>query len=291
MLLRRTGDGFGSERQVAAAFARDADYPRLIVQLDAAGSNESLDVLFQDQTGSYSWEADYVPLPLNEWTHFIVTFDDATDLAKVYVNGGTPATHDLSSAGLDYDNLANNDVTLFKTRSSESANRRFDGDISFARFYDFVLSDAQAAANHEALTSRLELNLAVAGSDLVFTWDSRDGMSYDLLSDTGLTDAPETWAPYVDIYTVTHRGIRADVSGTNTVTVPRDPGDSERLFVVREYPSPPVVGTQKQLLVDDYVVAEMQNVTRETGEATKLGIVMAPTLVYPRGTTRLSHAP
>jgi hypothetical protein len=36
------------------------------------------------------------------------------------------------------------------------------------------------------------------------------------------------------------------------------------------------VGLQKQLLVDDYVIAEKQNVTRELGRPRKLGVVMEP---------------
>jgi len=38
------------------------------------------------------------------------------------------------------------------------------------------------------------------------------------------------------------------------------------------------VGLQKQLFVDDYVVAEKQNVTRELGKVTKCGIVLKPSL-------------
>jgi len=38
------------------------------------------------------------------------------------------------------------------------------------------------------------------------------------------------------------------------------------------------VGLQKQLLVDDYVIAEKQNITRELGKIDKHGIVLKPTL-------------
>ena len=41
---------------------------------------------------------------------------------------------------------------------------------------------------------------------------------------------------------------------------------------------PVPVGVQKQLLVDDYVIAEKHNVTREVGKVTKLGVVLEPTL-------------
>ncbi len=38
------------------------------------------------------------------------------------------------------------------------------------------------------------------------------------------------------------------------------------------------VGLQKQLLVDDYVIAEKHNVTRELGEVKKLGVILEPSL-------------
>jgi hypothetical protein len=38
------------------------------------------------------------------------------------------------------------------------------------------------------------------------------------------------------------------------------------------------VGLQKQLMVDDYVIAEKENVTHELGKVTKCGIVLEPTL-------------
>lgn len=38
------------------------------------------------------------------------------------------------------------------------------------------------------------------------------------------------------------------------------------------------VGLQKQLFVDDYVVAKKENVTLEVGQAKKYGVVMEPTL-------------
>ncbi|MHC4500292.1 MAG: hypothetical protein ACYS21_14400, partial [Planctomycetota bacterium] len=53
------------------------------------------------------------------------------------------------------------------------------------------------------------------------------------------------------------------------------------------------VGLQKQLLVDDYVIAEKQNVTRELGKVRKHGIVLEPTLptdfIPPQGRRGSSH--
>ena len=45
---------------------------------------------------------------------------------------------------------------------------------------------------------------------------------------------------------------------------------------VAEEPVP--IGLQKQLLVDDYVIAEARNVTRELGKVTKHGVVMKPSV-------------
>ncbi|MHC4631029.1 MAG: hypothetical protein ACYS9C_07130, partial [Planctomycetota bacterium] len=50
---------------------------------------------------------------------------------------------------------------------------------------------------------------------------------------------------------------------------------------------------QKQLLVDDYVIAEKRNVTRELGKVKKHGIVLEPTLptdfIPPQGRRDSSH--
>lgn len=53
------------------------------------------------------------------------------------------------------------------------------------------------------------------------------------------------------------------------------------------------VGLQKQLLVDDYVIAEMHNVTRELGVVKKHAVVLEPTLptdfIPPQGERDSDH--
>ena len=51
------------------------------------------------------------------------------------------------------------------------------------------------------------------------------------------------------------------------------------------------VGKQKQLFVDDYVVAEMNHVTREAGQAKKQGVVMQPTLPTEFQTGKVHDGP
>ena len=151
LYLRRTGDAFGNEHQISAAveeavegggkkifFALHEGDPTMV---DWQMFSEGSDPLEIKQPDMFS-------LPENEWVHFIVTFDDATDVASVYVNGSDPLLFRFTGIELNAD--AGNDVTLFKWRGTEGPDRSFNGDISQARLYDFVLSDEQAEANYLA---------------------------------------------------------------------------------------------------------------------------------------------
>ena len=51
------------------------------------------------------------------------------------------------------------------------------------------------------------------------------------------------------------------------------------------------VGNQKQLFADDFVIAEMRNVTREVGQAKKLGVVLGPTLPTDFQTGKVHDGP
>lgn len=51
------------------------------------------------------------------------------------------------------------------------------------------------------------------------------------------------------------------------------------------------VGLRKQLLVDDHIVADKHNVTREAGQATKHGVVMKPTLPTDFQTRKVHNGP
>ena len=151
MYLRRTGGDFGGGEHQLSAIAEGGG-KKIFAALDQWGSTDdtAIDVFLYS---SASVDAEYgqpdlVPLPENEWTHFILTVDDATDTGKVYINGGAPTTLDLS--GVEFTSDAANDVTLFKVRGGEGDGRRFNGDISVARLYDYVLTDQQAMANFQA---------------------------------------------------------------------------------------------------------------------------------------------
>ena len=145
MLLRRNGPGYGSEDQIAAI----AEGGGKKIFLSRASQGVSM-LLFSDNGGGAVREighSNIMELPAGEWTHFVISYNDETDVGKVYVNGGAPSTLDFTGIELNEDPA--DLVTLFKTRGSESGNRRLQGDISEARLYDFVLTDEQARANYD----------------------------------------------------------------------------------------------------------------------------------------------
>jgi hypothetical protein len=81
---------------------------------------------------------------------------------------------------------------------------------------------------------KIPLSVTQVGSDLVFTWTSQSGMRYDLLSEIDPSVAmPIDWPVYDG-----HEQIMA-TPDTNTLTIPL-PAESERFFVIKEYPAPPV---------------------------------------------------
>jgi len=168
MFVRRTGNGFGStEHQIAAAMEGDAG--TIFFELNGFGSggtNSSIDVLMGGVV-----KRDIIPLPQDIWTHFVFTFDDVTNQGKVYVNGGAPTT--MTIPGVEFESGSNSSsaVTLFKVRGSENDDRRFDGDIAIARFYDFVLDPNQAMGNFDALHDRVWRLDGIGDWNALVNWD------------------------------------------------------------------------------------------------------------------------
>jgi len=83
------------------------------------------------------------------------------------------------------------------------------------------------------------LAVAYDGTALDFTWDSRDGRVYDLLSATDLSAAPSTWNVHDDGVNPPYQDLAASGTGTNTLDdVPLD--GTVRFFAIAERPAPPV---------------------------------------------------
>ena len=142
--LRRTGGGFGGvDGMIAAPFEQPGGFKLFLGH--RKGAVDSIDMTIFDGSVEEKPE-DFATIPLNVWTHVVLTFDEDTDQLSSYVDGGAPTVTQL---GEDYDfpAFAANNVTLFKWRGTEGANNRFDGDISAARLYDFELTLEQVQNN------------------------------------------------------------------------------------------------------------------------------------------------
>jgi hypothetical protein len=86
-------------------------------------------------------------------------------------------------------------------------------------------------------TSPLAIAYDGGSNQLTFTWKTRSGKLYDLLSSTALDTPPSVWPVYDDGVTVT-TDLAADPSGANTLVVAK-PADAKRFFAVAEKDAPP----------------------------------------------------
>lgn len=89
------------------------------------------------------------------------------------------------------------------------------------------------AGIHRVPSNPINLSVEGSGGDLVLTWNSKDGMLYNLLSDADLQPDPDMWGVHGPIY----ENIEA-TPPLNTLIIPR-PGADEHFFAVREFPVPP----------------------------------------------------
>jgi formylglycine-generating enzyme required for sulfatase activity len=102
------------------------------------------------------------------------------------------------------------------------------------RFIGFRIVSANLPAPQRIV---LGVKLDPSGQNLVLTWNSREGMLYNLLSDPGLENEPASWGVWMG-----NENIPADQGGENSLTIPLpSPPDPTRFFAISEFPPPPVV--------------------------------------------------
>ena len=117
---------------------------------------------------------------------------------------------------------------------------------------------------------RLAVELLDGGNDLRFTWDSQDGRLYNLRSETDPSAAPPIDWPIF--------GSNQDIAATppqNSLTISR-PADPFRLFVIEEFPAPPV-----SVFSDDFESGQGAWATGSEGDLGTLWQLGAPTNVGP----------
>ncbi|MFP6858740.1 MAG: choice-of-anchor J domain-containing protein [Roseibacillus sp.] len=110
----------------------------------------------------------------------------------------------------------------------------FKGTIGMFKIYDRPFSSAEVDDAYlrigEAIIP-IFFDIEARGNELVLTWESIAGMSYNLTSSTDLAVDPSTW----DL-------VEGDIPATpptNTKVIQR-PGDAVRFYRVEEFPLPPV---------------------------------------------------
>ncbi len=172
--------------------------------------------------------------------------------------GGSLGTLLADDFAISWDSAADNDSSVITlsgagliTAIQDSATL---GDLSFiissagytgSPSFHSITSDRSGDASRHALLEieytvagagqnpAIQLAVATSGSDLVFTWNSRAGKVYDLLSATGLASTPDTWSVWDG-----NAGIAA-TPDQNTLTIAR-PGDATRFFAIAERDAPPL---------------------------------------------------
>ena len=169
------------------------------------------------------------------WQHIAVTKSDTTGVT-FYVNG-VQVGNDTSANALG-DFIASDDIWGVGGANGPGNTQAPPPDANIndllmdeVRVYNVVLGGADiiAAAEGGALAGG-EIQLAVSrtGNQLAFTWNSRAGKQYDLLSATSLDTPRGTWPVYQS-----YQDLPADPSGANLLAgIPLD--GAIRFFAVRE---------------------------------------------------------
>lgn len=166
------------------------------------------------------------------WYHVVATYDTtAGGETKMYIDGELVTTNSHATANAM--NLIAGEIGAW------NGSRFFNGRMDEFAFYDHILTAEQVKAHFEAATAirvapeaSLDWSLANEGEELVITWQSKAGMSYNVRSGTDLLGDPATWSIFGDL-----ENIEA-TPPENTLRIPR-PDDAKRFFVLEESPAQP----------------------------------------------------
>ena len=101
--------------------------------------------------GGGAYATDLVgPVPVDVWTHVVVTFDDGTDLLNAYMGGVPVATDQPLGADVTFGSVFNwlgIGASAYGPASAQAAGARFDGQIALLRIYDAVLTEGEVIDN------------------------------------------------------------------------------------------------------------------------------------------------
>ena len=215
--------------------------------------------LLVNPSGSLTWitgrnqniETDPGLIVDGEIHHIVVTHADSdgpdtfrTDRGRLYVNGvmvaevENPTEVPTLEANMDGSGIYR--VIWLGTKSSGPG---YKGELDDFQMYSAELTPEQVAEMYRKPGSVAGSGPSFAITNIIhdsgagevsISWESQPGMRYNLLSVTDPSSAdPQDWPVY---------GGNTDIMATpdiNTLSIPLPP-ESERFFVIEEFPSPPV---------------------------------------------------
>lgn len=199
------------------------------------GSDDTIDVFLRDG-GSPGHQFSVGQHLDGTWRHILYTHSDAEQKIQLYVDGV-----------LDRDDWSFKDITFPLNTTTVGGILRANpshwvtGLVDEVSLWKSVLSPVTIEKLASGVTvldlldpSKLALDITKNGDELMIQWDSKPGHLYNLRSETDPSNGdPKDWPIY---------GGNMDVvatPNTNSLTLPF-PGDSERFFVIEEFPAPPV---------------------------------------------------
>ena len=197
--MRNISNGSGTGSPNAIAFI-DSDAPTVVEgtylpPISEGGTHHDTSLI----AGKIKWNANGTEDEL-----FLFNISDAS--------APEPAEEDaIATLTADFDQSTFDTISLWDTGSTIYDEIRFG-----TNFFDVV--GAQSSGP-------LALNIASSESGISFTWNSRDGQNYALVSATDLSTPPSEWPVYDG---------NSNITGTapeNTLTIP-GPIDSRRFFAI-----------------------------------------------------------
>ena len=154
-----------------------------------------------------------------EWVHIVCTYDSATDIASIYVNGELPANGAYNpKTGITGPNgycqgVNNVDAPL----SSRGGQENFDGVLDEVAIWDHALTPDEVMAVFQSgpgasVDARpfaiIDIDYASAENTLALSWNSREGETYTVRYSRDMT----SWESDLD------DGVEADPGDTTTRT-------------------------------------------------------------------------
>ncbi len=147
---RRTGTP-GPENQIFGVSAVGGVQRIQVVTNEFGGNSESIDLLLRgpgDAGPTFRTDVVGNAFPLDQFMQYVFTWDNTTKDFKIYQNGNNVVFSE-NIAAMNTTVSADTFAEIFKSNVDEIDARRFSGDISRFRFYDFALTGQQIQDNFD----------------------------------------------------------------------------------------------------------------------------------------------